>query len=352
MGDEIYMQRCLDLAKNGLGTTYPNPLVGSVIVHNNKIIGEGWHQKSGEAHAEVHAIRSVKNQELLRSATLYVSLEPCSHYGKTPPCANLIIEKKIPHVVIGTIDPFAKVAGRGIAMLKDAGVKVTYGVLEQDCVDLNKRFFCFHQQKRPYIILKWAQTSDGFIAPSQKQVKQPFWISNRYAQQWVHKWRSEEQAILVGTHTVLEDNPGLDVRHWTGKNPVRVIIDQFGKIDENYQVKNTQAKTIVYTSVEKFKNTENILYENCIFDEGLPNTIAKSLFQKGIQSLIIEGGRKTLESFIKAALWDEARIFTAPLSLGTGVEAPKLTQARLIASENILQDNLSTYKPYDKSNNI
>jgi diaminohydroxyphosphoribosylaminopyrimidine deaminase / 5-amino-6-(5-phosphoribosylamino)uracil reductase len=352
MRHEIYMQRCLDLAQKGLGTTYPNPLVGSVIVYRDKIIGERWHKKAGEAHAEVYAIRSVKEQELLKEATLYVSLEPCSHFGKTPPCANLIIEKKIPHVVIGTTDPFAKVAGRGIAMLKEAGVRVTLGILEPKCINLNKRFFCFHQQKRPYIILKWAQTADGFIAPNKKLNKQPFWISNRYAQQWVHKWRSEEQAILVGTNTVLEDNPGLDVRHWTGKNPLRVILDQFGKIEENHQVKNAQSKTIVYTSAENFKNTENILYENCIFDEQLPVNIMANLYQNGIQSIIIEGGRQTLESFIKAALWDEARIFTAPVSLSSGVEAPKLLQARLITSKNILNNNLSIYKPYDKSNNI
>lgn len=352
MEHEIFMQRCLDLAKNGLGTTYPNPLVGSVIVHKGKIIGEGWHQRSGEAHAEVHAIRSVKNQELLKESTIYVSLEPCSHFGKTPPCASLIIEKKIPHVVIGTIDPFAKVAGRGITMLKEAGIKVTLGILEKDCIELNKRFFCFHQLQRPYIILKWAQTADGFIAPNQKKEKQPFWISNQYAQQWVHKWRSEEQAILVGTHTVLEDNPGLDVRHWTGKNPVRIVIDRTGKINDHYQVKNEKSKTVIFTAVENFKNTENITYENCIFDEELPATIMANLYEKGIQSVIIEGGRHTLESFIKAKLWDEARIFTAPVSLGAGVAAPRLINAKLIASKAIINDNLTIYKHYDKSNNI
>ena len=204
---ENYIKRCLELAKNGLGTTYPNPLVGSVIVYNNEIIGEGWHRKSGEPHAEVNAINSVKDKSLLSKATIYVSLEPCSHYGKTPPCCDLIIKHKIPNVVVGTIDPNSKVSGSGIKRLQENGANVTVGVLEKECNELNKRFFTFHNKKRPYIILKWAESQDGFMAPLGKEKQEPVWISNTFSRQLVHKWRSEEQAILVGTNTVLDDNP-------------------------------------------------------------------------------------------------------------------------------------------------
>ena len=227
---EKYMARCIQLAKNGLGTTYPNPLVGSVIVYNGKIIGEGWHKKAGEAHAEVNAINSVKDKTLLAKSTIYVSLEPCSHYGKTPPCADLIAYHKIPNVIIGTIDPFAKVAGNGLKKLMEAGSKITLGVLEKECKELNKRFFTFHEKKRPYIILKWAETQDGFIAPLEQESGKPFWITSPESKKRVHKWRTEEAAILVGTKTVELDNPSLTARLWKGEQPLRVVIDKSMKL--------------------------------------------------------------------------------------------------------------------------
>jgi diaminohydroxyphosphoribosylaminopyrimidine deaminase/5-amino-6-(5-phosphoribosylamino)uracil reductase len=266
---EKYIKRCIELAKNGLGTTYPNPLVGSVIVFENQIIGEGWHQKAGKPHAEVHAINSVKDISLLSKATIYVSLEPCSHFGKTPPCSDLIIENNIPNVVIGTVDPNEKVAGKGIQKLIDAGIHVTIGILENECNELNKRFFTFHQKKRPYIILKWAETADGFIAPVFKNKQQPVWITNPSSRQLVHKWRSEEQAILVGTQTVLDDNPSLSVRDWTGNQPIKIILDPKNRLDENLTVFNSDEKTLVISEHKKtFTN------ENCCCNTGRQHWIA------------------------------------------------------------------------------
>src|SRR6187402_177178 len=227
---EKYIKRCIELAKNGLGTTYPNPLVGSVIVYENEIIGEGWHRMAGEAHAEVNAVNSVKDQSLLSKSTIYVSLEPCSHYGKTPPCCDLIIRHQIPNVVVGTVDSFSEVSGNGIKKLIEAGKNVTVGILEEECRQLNKRFFTFHEKKRPYVILKWAESQDGFIAPAQKEVRTPLWITNAFSRQLVHKWRTEEQAILVGTKTVIDDNPRLDARDWQGENPVRIVLDNCNRI--------------------------------------------------------------------------------------------------------------------------
>jgi diaminohydroxyphosphoribosylaminopyrimidine deaminase/5-amino-6-(5-phosphoribosylamino)uracil reductase len=274
-----YIKRCLELAKNGLGTTYPNPMVGSVIVYNNKIIGEGWHKKAGEAHAEVNAINSVKDKSLLSKSTIYVSLEPCSHFGKTPPCCDLIIQNNIPNVVVGTIDSFAKVSGNGIKKLSEAGKNVTVGILEEECKALNKRFFTYHEKKRPYIILKWAETQDGFIAPLSKEKKEPVWITNEFSRQLVHKWRSEEQAILVGTKTVLDDNPKLDVRDWTGTNPTRIILDRFGKISNKFHVKDESTKTIAITEQENLQSSDYLHYENCIFDNLLVDSICEILFK-------------------------------------------------------------------------
>ena len=248
---EKYIKRCIELAKNGLGTTYPNPLVGSVIVYNKEIIGEGWHQKAGDGHAEVNAINSVKNKSLLSKATIYVSLEPCSHFGKTPPCCDLIIANDIPNVVIGTIDPFAKVAGNGIKKLLEAEKNVTIGILEDECNELNKRFFTFHTKKRPYIILKWAESQDGFIAPLKREKQESVWITNEFSRQLVHKWRSEEEAILVGTNTVMEDNPTLTVRDWIGTNPIRIVLDQNNRITKEFHIFDNQAKTL---SVSKVKS--------------------------------------------------------------------------------------------------
>lgn len=336
-----------------MGTTYPNPLVGSVIVHDGKIIGEGWHRKAGEPHAEVNAVNSVKDKSLLSKATIYVSLEPCSHFGKTPPCSDLIIAHKIPNVVIGTIDPFAKVAGNGIKKLIEAGRNVTIGVLEDECNELNKRFFTFHQKKRPYIFLKWAETADGFIAPDKilrqaqnDSVKKPVWITNPYSRQLVHKWRSEEQAILVGTQTVLDDNPKLDTRDWKGDNPVRVVLDRTGKITSEYHVKDLSAKTIILTENRNSENFEPIFFENCNFANSLPHTITEVLYRHEIQSVIVEGGRQTLQTFIDANLWDEARVFKGNQLFSEGTPSPKL-QGNLMYKETILEDELLMFKNYD-----
>ena len=331
---EKYIKRCIELAKNGLGTTYPNPLVGSVIVYNNEIIGEGWHQKAGEPHAEVNAIHSVKDKSLLSKATIYVSLEPCSHFGKTPPCCDLIIANKIPNVVIGTIDPFAKVAGNGIKKLLEAGKKVTIGILEDECNELNKRFFTFHTKKRPYIILKWAESQDGFIAPLQREKKEPVWITNEFSRQLVHKWRSEEQAILVGTNTVLEDNPSLTVRNWTGNNPIRIVLDQKKRIPKESPIFDTQANTLLIS-----KDTIN--FKNAIVSE-----IADFLFKNEIQSVIIEGGRQTLQTFIDANIWDEARVFKGAKALKNGIKAPLITSVNA-KKEQLLDDQLLTFLNYD-----
>jgi diaminohydroxyphosphoribosylaminopyrimidine deaminase/5-amino-6-(5-phosphoribosylamino)uracil reductase len=342
---EKYINRCIELAKNGLGTTYPNPLVGSVIVYNNRIIGEGWHRKSGEQHAEVNAINKVKDKSLLSKATIYVSLEPCSHFGKTPPCCDLIIKHKIPNVVIGTIDPNEKVAGNGIKRLIENGINVTVGVLENDCNELNKRFFTFHNKKRPYIILKWAESSDGFIAPLFKEKQEPIWISNEFSRQLVHKWRSEEQAILVGTKTVLDDNPKLDVRDWSGQNPIRIVLDKTGKIPKNYFVNDGKTKTIFITEIENIPSNANCMYENIIFDSQIAEKISSILYKNNVQSIIIEGGKMTLETFIKDNLWDEARVFIGKNTLKNGTKSP------IIGIENtvvkIKENQLKLYRNHD-----
>lgn len=343
--EEIYIERCIQLAKNGLGTTYPNPLVGSVIVYNNTIIGEGWHRKAGEPHAEVNAINSVKDKSLLSKATIYVSLEPCSHFGKTPPCCDLIIAHKIPNVVVGTIDPFSEVAGSGIRRLKESGANVTVGILENECNELNKRFFTFYQKKRPYIILKWAQSLDGFIAPLTKEKKEPVWISNEFSRQLVHKWRSEEQAILVGTKTVLDDNPKLDVRDWSGNNPVRIVLDRTGKITNDYHVKDKKTKTIVITEQENLTSSDNLIFENVIFDILLPKTITTILYKYGLQSVIVEGGSHTLQTFIDSGFWDEARVLMGNISFKNGVKAPFLD--KIPKTEKIKEDQINYFLNHD-----
>lgn len=342
---EFYIKRCIQLAKNGLGTTYPNPMVGSVIVYNNEIIGEGWHRKSGEPHAEVNAINSVKDKSVLAKATIYVSLEPCSHFGKTPPCCDLIIKHKIPNVVVGTIDPNSKVSGAGIKRLQENGANVTVGILEKECNELNKRFFTFHNKKRPYIILKWAESQDGFIAPLTKDKAEPVWISNEFSRQLVHKWRSEEQAILVGTKTVIDDNPKLDVRDWSGENPMRIVLDRNGRIDQNYHVKNGLIKTIVITEQENLTSTENCIYENAIFDVKLTKTITDISYKYGIQSILIEGGKQTLQSFIDDNFWDEARVFIGNNHLKSGITAPSLNGNCQV--KNIKDDQLKLFFNHD-----
>jgi len=343
---EKYIKRCIELAKNGLGTTYPNPLVGCVIIFENTIIGEGWHKKSGASHAEVIAIESVQNKELLSSSTLYVSLEPCSHFGKTPPCADLILKYKIPNVVIGTVDPNSKVAGKGIQKLKDSGVNVTFGILEKEGNELNKRFFTFHRKNRPYIILKWAESADGFISPKNKTEQKPVWISNEYSRQLVHKWRSEEQAILVGTQTIIDDNPSLTVRDWVGKNPIRVVIDIENAIDLSSNVFDNQAKTIVFSNKEVTSNSDKIQTIKIDFDTNSTQEIVKKLYNNNIQSIIIEGGRKTLQSFIDANLWDEARVFIGEINLKEGTKAPELNR-KINLKVVLKKDTLLLYRNDD-----
>jgi diaminohydroxyphosphoribosylaminopyrimidine deaminase/5-amino-6-(5-phosphoribosylamino)uracil reductase len=340
---EKYINRCIQLAKNAEGKTYPNPLVGSVLVYKNEIIGEGWHQKAGKPHAEVNAINSVENKKLLKKAIIYVSLEPCSHFGKTPPCSDLIIEKGIKKVVIGTMDPFAKVAGRGIQKLMNAGCEVVLGVLEKECQELNKRFFTFHQKKRPYIILKWAQTKDGFIAPLQQNERKPVWISNEKSKQLVHIWRSEEQAILVGTNTAIKDNPKLNTRLVEGENPTRIVIDRGLKIPENSYLFDGSIPTIIITENSSAKNQENLTFISIDFKENISQQICDQLYQQELQSVIIEGGQQTLQSFIDKNLWDEARVFKGSVFLEEGIKAPTFV-GKKIASEEIGDNNLSIYK--------
>lgn len=322
------MKRCIALAKNGLGTTYPNPMVGSVIVYEGKIIGEGWHKKAGEPHAEVNAINSVKDKSLLKKATIYVSLEPCSHFGKTPPCCDLIIKNKIPNVVIGTVDPNIKVAGNGIKKLIEAGIHVTIGILEDECNELNKRFFTFHQKKRPYIILKWAESQDGFIAPLEKIEKKPVWITNDFSRQLVHKWRTEEQAILVGTQTVIDDNPKLNARDWHGNNPIRIVLDQNNRIPKDNAVFDNQVQTIFITKSKNTPNKENTTFEVIDFEQNSVEQILNSTYKHQIQSVIIEGGLQTLQTFIDANLWDEARVFKGKTIFGKGICAPLLPKLK------------------------
>jgi diaminohydroxyphosphoribosylaminopyrimidine deaminase/5-amino-6-(5-phosphoribosylamino)uracil reductase len=340
------MKRCIQLAKNGLGSTYPNPLVGSVIVYDGKIIGEGWHQKAGHAHAEVIAIHSVKDKSLLKKATIYVSLEPCSHFGKTPPCCDLIIKHEIPKVIIGTVDPNSIVAGNGIKKLIESGKKITVGILEAECNELNKRFFTFQNEKRPYIILKWAESEDGWMSPKERLEQKPVWITNPYSRQLVHKWRSEEQAILVGTETVVADNPKLNIRDWTGTAPIRIVIDRNNRISKESYIFDDTQKTLVFssTALGEEKNTNQWLPLK--EQENLATQIANQLHELNIQSVIIEGGSKTLQLFIDSNLWDEARIFKGAVALKIGTPAPVLNKIKN-KKYTILKDELIILRNYD-----
>lgn len=346
--NEKYIKRCIDLAKNGFGTTYPNPMVGSVIVYNDQIIGEGWHKKAGEPHAEVNAVRSVKDKSLLKKATIYVSLEPCSHFGKTPPCCDLIIANEIPNVVVGTVDPNEKVAGNGIKKLIAAGANVTVGILENECYELNKRFFTFHNKKRPYIILKWAESQDGFLAPEKQtgQERKPVWITNTYSRQLVHKWRSEEQAILVGTQTVVDDNPKLNTRDWSGNNPVRVVLDQNNRISQDSFIFDDSVKTIIFTKSEINFSAENTTFELIDFNQNIIPQILSVLYQNQIQSVIIEGGLQTLQAFIDQDIWDEARIFIGKTTFNKGTKAPIL-QKKTTIKTHIQNDELIYVRNHD-----
>ncbi len=337
--DELMMQRCIRLAENGLGMTYPNPMVGCVIVQEEKIIAEGWHQKAGLAHAEVNAINQISDKEILKKSILYVSLEPCAHHGKTPPCSDLIIHHQIPKVVVGTIDPFAKVNGLGIQKMQNAGIEVKVGVLEKECRELNQRFFTFHQNKRPYVILKWAKTADGFMAT---EIGEQKWITNEFSKQLVHKWRTEEQAILVGTNTAQSDNPQLNSRLWAGNQPVRIVLDRGLKLSADLNLLDHSQKTIVFTEKSK-ENQANLNFVKIDFDDNLAEQILDSLFQLGIQSVIIEGGRQTLETFMEKELWDEARVFTSRENWNSGILSPEI-KGKLVETKMISMDQLEIYK--------
>ena len=338
------MERCLQLARLGAGTVAPNPMVGAVLLHDGIIIGEGYHMQYGQAHAEVNCINSVleQNRQFISASSLYVSLEPCVHFGKTPPCADLIITNKIQKVVVGCSDQYHEVNGKGIAKLKAAGVQVTESVLEQSARLLNKRFFTFHHQKRPYIILKWAQSSDGKIAHADFS---SIPVSNDFSNRWVHKWRSEEAAIMVGTNTALYDNPSLTNRLWTGNHPIRVVIDKKLQLPLTHQLFSSVAKTIVFNNV-KDEFTDSAQYCKLEENSNLLPQIMNVLFQQNIQSVLVEGGTKLLQSIIDANLWDEARVITnEQMIIGQGIEAPILTNHRIYHTENLVNDRIQFYQP-------
>jgi len=333
--DDRFMLRAIELARFGMGNVSPNPMVGCVIVHKDSIIGEGYHREYGKPHAEVNAINSVENKELLKESTLYVTLEPCSHFGKTPPCSDLILRYLIPNIVIGTIDPFAQVAGRGIEKLRNEGCEVVQGYLEEQCIELNRRFFTFHQKKRPYIILKWAQTADGFIDidRSHEHYGQPTWITNDLSRIAVHKMRTDESAILVGTNTAQKDNPSLTVRDWSGRSPLRLVIDREMRLSPDLALFDQKVPTIVYTSKEVLcKN--NIEFKRILFDGNELNQIISDLHDRGVLSLIVEGGQKLLNSFIISDIWDAARVFVGKNNFHSGVKAPAL-DANKVKSEEL-----------------
>jgi len=323
--DIKFMQRCLELASKAEGLTYPNPMVGSVIVHDKKILGEGYHLRSGEAHAEVNAINSVIDKTKLRLSTLYVNLEPCTHFGKTPPCSDYIISNAIPRVVIGTIDTSDKVSGKGIKRLRDAGCEVKTGILEAECRRLNKRFFTFQEKSRPYITLKWAQSADGFLDRIRPECNktEPTWITGKPERALVHKWRASEQAILAGAGTIRADDPKLNVREWGGPNPVKLILSSSGSVDTASCLNSSDSKTIVFTHNSKAEIHDAV---KVLLGENEPSSVQISgyLYASGIQSLFIEGGAEVLGHFISTGLWDEARIFTGSDYFRAGVKAPAL----------------------------
>jgi len=320
--DEVFMRRCFELASHGLGNTRTNPVVGSVIVHNDCIIGEGFHHEYGGPHAEVNAIRSVKDKSLLAESTIYISLEPCSHFGKTPPCSTLILNYKIPRVVISNSDPFPSVSGKGIEALRNAGVDVTVGVLEEEGAFLNRRFLTFHQHKRPYVILKWAETADGFI-DIERQEDDPVgtnWITDEVARTLVHKWRSEESGLMVGTNTVIADNPRLNVRRWAGASPLRIAFDRNGRVPETANIFDNSQDTLVFTCTqERFSGkTNSVLIDH---DYELKDVLGE-LYDLKVISILVEGGKIIHNEFIQSGLWDEARVFKGNITFSKGVKAP------------------------------
>lgn len=338
------MSRCIELAKKGAGSVSPNPMVGCVIVHNQKIIGEGFHEKHGEAHAEVNAIYAVKNKALLKKSTLVVTLEPCAHYGLTPPCSDLIIQNNIPRVIIGTIDPFAEVAGKGIERMIKAGIDVEVGILENECRELNKRFFTFHEKKRPFVILKWAQTLDGFIDIDRntENFGEPTWITGEKALINVHKLRAEEDAILVGTNTAEKDNPSLTVRHCEGKNPLRLVIDRKLRLPKHLNIFDHFAETLVFNAAKNEIN-QNTTFVQLDFTQNIIPQILSELHQRNQLSLIVEGGQQLLQHFIDVGLWDEAHIYTGNKKFINGICAPKIS-GKIMVQEKFDSDNLLVFK--------
>lgn len=344
--DEKYMQRCIELAQLGAGNVSPNPMVGCVIVHQQKIIAESWHKQYGGPHAEVNAIAQLVDTSILTDSTLYVNLEPCSHYGKTPPCADLLIKHNVKKVVIGCHDPNPSVAGKGIEKLKTAGIEVEVGVLEEKCIDLNKRFFTFHKYKRPYIILKFAQSADGFLAPdarllSPSEFEEKRHITGFIVQAMVHKWRGEEDAIMVGTKTILTDNPALNTRAYPGKNPTRIVIDRHNKLPRNSKVFDGLQPTFVFTENDVESNL-NLQYLKIDFTQNVWEQILKNLYQLNILSVIVEGGAITLNHILETNLWDEAQVITSTKILKGGVKAPAIIGTP-IAKTTIDQSNLTIY---------
>ena len=337
MFEHRYMRRALELAELGRGNVAPNPMVGCVIVHEAKIIGEGYHKKYGEPHAEVNAINSVKDPALLKESTLYVTLEPCSHFGKTPPCADLIIKKNIRKVAIACRDPFEQVDGKGIERLQKAGIEVEVGMLEQEAKIQNARFFTFHSIKRPYVILKWAQTADGFLARTNGDSK---WISNSHSRQLVHKWRSEEDAILVGQTTAEIDNPSLTTRQWVGKNPIRIVLDRKLQTPKNFKLFDDKATTYIMNTEREEEAGSNRWIK---LSTMTPGAILEKLHELRIQSVIIEGGSAVLNSFIADDCWDEARVFQSEQLFGKGLKAPKLEET-FIGKSSVRDDQLFTYR--------
>lgn len=350
--DEKYMKRCLELAAMGSGNTAPNPLVGSVIVHHDKIIGEGYHRLYGKAHAEMIAIDSVKDKSLLKNATIYVNLEPCAHYGNTPPCAKRIVREGISRVVIGMRDPNYMVSGKGIDILRKGSCTVTEGVLEKESRELNRRFITFHDKKRPYIILKWAQTLDGFIDKQRAKDDpiQPNWITNEVSKRLVHKWRSEEQAILVGANTTLKDNPGLNVREWHGKNPLRLIIDHYLEVHEDLKMIYDRRPTVIFTDKESSSSKAEKLsgYSAEIvridFAQDVLKQILEYLYNHNVVSLFIEGGEQTITGFLKEGLWDEARVFLGNKTFHSGVRAPAFLAKQIYEQGELLETQLYTFR--------
>lgn len=344
LSDAIYMQRAIELAKRGAGYVAPNPLVGAVLVHNDRIIGEGWHEAYGEAHAEVNCFASVKeiDKEFISSAVLYVTLEPCAHFGKTPPCADLIIEQKIKKLVVGNLDPFPEVNGRGVDRIREAGIEVVIGMEAEACAEMNRRFLTFHKEERPYIMLKWAQTADLKMAgPTEKRLM----ITGDPANRLVHKWRSEEAAILVGTNTALLDNPALTTRLWSGRHPVRAVVDMDLRLPSDLKLFNRKTPTVVFNTL-MHEEQENLYMYQVSRGSALVYQIAQAFYNLKLQSVLVEGGVLLLQSFIDAGFWDEIRIITnKDIIAPGGLTAPALPEAKKVDELILDSDVITTYRP-------